>query len=263
MDKVVWASFFERVIFPEVERVRGVMGDPSKMALIIVDGHSSRLNRELWTECSSKNIDVLLLPAHTSHILQPLDLGVNGEFKRELEGAPPFPKKTKLLAELEGFLTTLRQAIHVALAPHTIIHGFHEAGIVCGSRTEALKKCITVLPPNMPEAKVTTRFSISGELVTDPDFLKQWEEIEKIKAKKGGGEKPRERTASQPEKMTDTPSQTSSASITASTSIDPLETEEGEEQVLLLRTTDDEKPVVPICGNVKINSTGEETDSNL
>jgi hypothetical protein len=70
MDNGGWASFFQRIIFPEVERVRGVLGDPSKWALIIVDGHSSWLNRGLWTEWSRKNIDVLLLPAHTSHILQ-------------------------------------------------------------------------------------------------------------------------------------------------------------------------------------------------
>lgn len=44
--------------------------------LLIVDGHPSRRNFLANYIFSSFNIDVLILPGHTSHILQPFDLTV-------------------------------------------------------------------------------------------------------------------------------------------------------------------------------------------
>ena len=49
--------------------------------LLIQDGHSSHVSIEL-IECARANdIHLLCLPAHTTHILQPLDVGVFKSFK--------------------------------------------------------------------------------------------------------------------------------------------------------------------------------------
>ena len=50
--------------------------------LLIADGHGSHIQADLIAHCMQNNIDLLIMPAHCSHILQPLDIGVFSAFKR-------------------------------------------------------------------------------------------------------------------------------------------------------------------------------------
>jgi hypothetical protein len=50
-------------------------------ALIIFDGHSSRCSGELFSSAMLNNIDLLCLPSHCTHLMQPLDCGCNAAFK--------------------------------------------------------------------------------------------------------------------------------------------------------------------------------------
>jgi hypothetical protein len=49
--------------------------------LLILDGHSSHLTAEFDDFCKQNAIICLCMPAHTSHLLQPLDVGVFGPLK--------------------------------------------------------------------------------------------------------------------------------------------------------------------------------------
>ncbi|XP_053372904.1 uncharacterized protein LOC123565518 [Mercenaria mercenaria] len=55
--------------------------DTSQPILIIFDGHSSHISPSLIKWARSQNIILFVLPAHTSHILQPLDVSLFGPFK--------------------------------------------------------------------------------------------------------------------------------------------------------------------------------------
>lgn len=50
--------------------------------LLILDGHSSHQTAEFDDFCKENSIICLCMPAHTSHLLQPLDVGVFGPLKR-------------------------------------------------------------------------------------------------------------------------------------------------------------------------------------
>jgi hypothetical protein len=50
--------------------------------LIIMDIHTSRLNRKFYIKAKSNNIHFFTIPSHCSHFLQPLDVTVNGVFKQ-------------------------------------------------------------------------------------------------------------------------------------------------------------------------------------
>eukprot|EP00301_Raphidiophrys_heterophryoidea_P019447 c4382_g1_i1.p2 GENE.c4382_g1_i1~~c4382_g1_i1.p2 ORF type:complete len:101 (+),score=13.13 c4382_g1_i1:882-1184(+) len=56
-------------------------GEPG---LLWLDGHSSRLSEDAVILLRDNNITCAIIPSHTSHILQPLDRGVNGAFKLAL-----------------------------------------------------------------------------------------------------------------------------------------------------------------------------------
>lgn len=55
--------------------------DPLEPRLLILDGHGSHETDEFMWECYSNNIQLLFLPPHTSHVLQPLDLAIFSSLK--------------------------------------------------------------------------------------------------------------------------------------------------------------------------------------
>ncbi|KAH7471887.1 hypothetical protein FOMA001_g13721 [Fusarium oxysporum f. sp. matthiolae] len=55
--------------------------DPADGRLLIVDGHGSHTSDEFMTMCYLNNVHLFFFPAHTSHVLQPLDLGCFSSLK--------------------------------------------------------------------------------------------------------------------------------------------------------------------------------------
>jgi hypothetical protein len=55
--------------------------------LLLLDGHDSHITDELIRRCHDKDITPFCLPPHTTHILQPLDVGVFQPFKHYLSQA--------------------------------------------------------------------------------------------------------------------------------------------------------------------------------
>ena len=56
----------------------------SDRRLLIVDGHSSHVSPKFIAFCITHSIDLMILPAHSSHITQPLDVAVFGPLKTAL-----------------------------------------------------------------------------------------------------------------------------------------------------------------------------------
>ena len=54
----------------------------AEKVLILYDGHKSHVNIGLIEWAISKHIILFVLPPHTSHVLQPLDIGCYGPFQR-------------------------------------------------------------------------------------------------------------------------------------------------------------------------------------
>ena len=52
-----------------------------KYRMLIMDGHGSHLTNEFINYCWAEDIVPFLLPAHTTHLLQPLDIGVFQSYK--------------------------------------------------------------------------------------------------------------------------------------------------------------------------------------
>lgn len=54
---------------------------PARPVLLIQDGHGSHISIQLIEKARANDIHLLCLPAHTTHLLQPLDVGVFKPFK--------------------------------------------------------------------------------------------------------------------------------------------------------------------------------------
>lgn len=58
--------------------------DPTLHRLLIMDGHGSHITANVIAFCMEHAIDLLILPPHTSHMLQPLDISIFSPLKRAL-----------------------------------------------------------------------------------------------------------------------------------------------------------------------------------
>src|SRR5205807_1227108 len=98
-------------------------------ALLIVDGHSSRLDPTSISALQEHSIDELIIPAHSSTILQPLDLAPFGSFKSL------FSKHFKLQLDKSKDVRRIRllaiaaMCLDSALSLLHITSGFSHAGI--------------------------------------------------------------------------------------------------------------------------------------
>ncbi|KAH9292343.1 hypothetical protein KI387_042469 [Taxus chinensis] len=104
---------------------------PTNRHLLIFDGHGSHVAFGTIQEARNLGIDLVTLPAHTSHKLQPLDVSVFSPFKNYFKSM-----RSKWMAKNSGLeirrteLATLSsQAFQLALTPKNIKAGFHRTGI--------------------------------------------------------------------------------------------------------------------------------------
>jgi hypothetical protein len=109
---------------PETRRNDG------KRRLLLLDGHGSHLTARFIAFCIDKSIDLVVLPPHTSHILQPLDVGVFSPLKRALstEIEKLFRLDTRRIPRIEwteAYITARNRA----LIPRSIESSFRASGI--------------------------------------------------------------------------------------------------------------------------------------
>lgn len=125
--------------------------------MLVIDGHSSHASVDFMWHCRMNKIVVLYLPAHSSHMLQPLDVAPFGKLK---------PKYRSIINELstfddaapikkQRFIRSYNQAREEALSKQIIRAGWRGAGIV----------------PLNP-AKVLTSSQVSDRPITPPSTVK-------------------------------------------------------------------------------------------
>lgn len=105
---------------------------PGVWRLLVLDGHSSHTAINFLWFCKQQQIYLLFLPAHASHVLQPLDLGVFAPLKSRyrsqiaalasLDDASPVKK--------QRFLTCYNSARLETFKPRLLLTGWKSAGLI-------------------------------------------------------------------------------------------------------------------------------------
>ena len=114
-----WFEFFLRNI------------PPKRPVVLIQDGHASHMSIKLIELARANDIHLLCLPAHTTHILQPLDVGVFKPFKTYFSKAC-----TSYLAKHPGRVITNDMIASLVattwadtFSPNNIMGGFRKTGV--------------------------------------------------------------------------------------------------------------------------------------
>ena len=126
--------------------------------LLILDGHESHHSLEFQEFCKEKNIYTLCMPPHSSHLLQPLDVGcfspLKRAYSREVESL--IRHHINHITKLE-FLPAFKVAFDRSFTPANICSAFRGAGIVPLQPDTVLSKLDVQLrtptpPAILPEA---------------------------------------------------------------------------------------------------------------
>ena len=129
-------------------------GLADKTNLLIIDGHKSHLyNLPLYEAMRANNIEILTIPPHTSHLLQPLDSVPFAQFKKYWESNLMKYNNThsgRVLNKV-NFWDVFVPSWNSSITPKNIIAGFKKTGVY----------------PHDPE--VIPKESLAPSLITDRD----------------------------------------------------------------------------------------------
>ncbi|KAK1837529.1 transposase [Colletotrichum chrysophilum] len=156
-----WLQHFDRHTKPRAS---------GSYRLLIVDGHESHHAANFEMYCQENNIITLCMPAHSSHLLQPLDVGCFGPLKkaygRQIEDKM---RRGNTHITKEDFFPAFREAFTQALTVKNIQGGFRGAGLVPLSAESVLSKLdVKLNTPTPPGSLPATPSAWTSQTPNNP-----------------------------------------------------------------------------------------------
>ena len=139
---VEWVKHFNRYTAP---RTHGVY------RLLILDGHSSHATPKFDQYCTENKIITLCMPAHTSHLLQPLDVGCFSPLKRAYgHEIQELARQGVYHIDKIDFLTAYTRIRPAVLTQQNIQAGFQATGLIPPCPERVLSSLTVVRTPSPP-----------------------------------------------------------------------------------------------------------------
>jgi hypothetical protein len=207
ITKVVFSQWVLGPFAEDIKRKRAELKQPNAPALLIVDGHSSRADAATMRRLRDEhNIHVLTLVAHSTHVLQPLDVQVFAAFKAQLKlhSRDRRAAFAKAAPERRAALMETVQKAHYHAVESTIVQtGWKKSGLWPVDRSMPLKHEAVnqVLEPELRpnrdlqdgagddvvdavDAPAAVRFDISARVLTSDVAIAEMEAFQKQQKKK-------------------------------------------------------------------------------
>ena len=127
MEKENYESWFEKMFLPAVKHLT-----ESGPVVLFFDGHHSHISINLIELSRSRNVHLVLLPSNTTHVLQPLDVGVYGPIKQAWKSSilGQYKRKTRAAnIDKEDLPKLVAQLWDISFKPKHLEGGFRETGL--------------------------------------------------------------------------------------------------------------------------------------
>jgi len=152
--------------------------DPAQPILLLLDGHSTHTSLHMVHWAMEHNIHLFVLPAHTSHITQPLDVAVFGPFKRYY-----YSECADYMRQNMGKTITRYQIASMActaylkaMSPWNIVSSFKKTGIFPLNKDAIAAEKMMPCEPFRDETPVEKVHAMrGGKEAVDAYFLKKME----------------------------------------------------------------------------------------
>ena len=147
-------DYLSNSLIPTLDTIRSVVPPDRRAVLLLMDLHRSRLDPEYLQILKNNNIHIITFPPHSSHLVQPLDRGVNAILKRKFgiylseenkKVCSSLPKMSPAINSVSKagnnrikIISALRRAISDTLTTKIIQYSFRNAGIFDDTAKEDL-----------------------------------------------------------------------------------------------------------------------------
>jgi hypothetical protein len=155
-NDAIGLRWLEKLFIPATtSRTRG------QYRLLILDGHGSHLTPEFDRICATNNVIPICMPPHSSHLLQPLDVGCFAVLKRSYSALVDQQARSGVnhIDKLD-FLTAYPHARADAFKINTIQSAFRATGIVPIDAEPVLSKLNIQLRTPTPVPRPSSRSSV-------------------------------------------------------------------------------------------------------
>ena len=150
-------EWLEKVLWKWVEKKR-----KGAYTLLVVDGHDSHLSWDFIKFCKAHNIVLMCLPAHTTHILQPADVGLLGPLQHFYSTyVDRISRYNHMHIDKTCFLAGLVEARKKAYTTENVLLAFATAGLVPFNPEHAYKR-LSPSEPKDVDGRPTTPESRTG-----------------------------------------------------------------------------------------------------
>ena len=133
MSGTGWSNMgvFEHYVTEHLAKHAKITENNEQSTLIMYDGHKSHLSLTLTEWARKRNVILFVLPPHTSHLTQPLDMGVFGPFKSQ------YNKECKAYLQKNPGVTITKYEVAKltskpylkAVCPENVVSAFRKSGI--------------------------------------------------------------------------------------------------------------------------------------
>lgn len=148
VTKQIFGQYFRDVILREILRYRECHPGEEQRAVVIMDGCTAHVSDELKALCAENNVFVLILPPHSSHLIQMLDLGF---FRRAKHQYAYFPSEPRI-SKISNTLDRVFQAYSACRVKSFIWRCWRHSGI----------------DPVVSHGKAVGYTTVEGEILEDP-----------------------------------------------------------------------------------------------
>jgi len=176
MSTEIFEKWIEKVFIPAIQQRRRADKFKFRKALLITDGHSSRKSPKAIDMLIRARIDQLVIPAHSSHLLQPLDCGVFRAFKAGMSGKTSVLSRTPKDNKRTVLLAIISKEFHIATFDKTVKDSWAASGLFPPNRnivlgSEKLRKVPLSEPAHSDQSKKKRSFvNISGTVLTSKEI---------------------------------------------------------------------------------------------
>jgi hypothetical protein len=180
MTKQIFIYWLYTYFIPELNWLRELHKKIDAPALLLLDNHSSRIDLPIEDLLYQHNIHIIFIPAHSSHLLQPMDKSVNSVFKSTLAKKYTVDPNDNVPDRREKLLLAVTEALPWAMNKDNIKIGWRKAGLVpFDSTTHDNSPMVTheALPPNSDENR---RKRKRGPAFTHHLIANNWPQVETL-----------------------------------------------------------------------------------
>ena len=118
------------VFEPSTREKATLLNGKLQQRLLICDGHDSHISGSFISHCIQNRISLLILPPHTSHVLQPLDVAIFGPLKKHLTTALSHLNEAQLLRiQKSEWMDAYIQARELAFSNLNITSAWRGSGL--------------------------------------------------------------------------------------------------------------------------------------